>query len=160
MAQDVFIKIEGITGESLDATHKGDIEVLSWDWSVGQTANMHSGSGGGAGKCIVGDLRFEHYFDKASPNLLQYCLTGKHIPEAVLIMRKAGGSPLEYLRILLQEIIITGVESVGYHTMPSAREEVTLSFSRVKVDYVLQNAEGKSAGAISTGFDIKANAII
>ncbi|TDS90487.1 Hemolysin-coregulated protein (putative) (plasmid) [Erwinia rhapontici] len=31
MAQDVFIKIEGITGESLDATHKGDIEVLSWD---------------------------------------------------------------------------------------------------------------------------------
>lgn len=125
---------------------------------MGQTANMHSGSGGGAGKCIVGDLRFEHYFDKASPNLLQYCLTGKHIPEAVLIMRKAGGSPLEYLRILLQEIIM--VESVGYHTMPAAREEVALSFSRVKVDYVLQNAEGKSAGTISTGFDIKANAII
>lgn len=75
-------------------------------------------------------------------------------------MRKAGGSPLEYLRITLQEIIITAVESVGYHTMPSAREEVALCFSRVKMDYVLQNAEGNSAGTVSTGFDIKSNAII
>lgn len=39
MAQDIFIKIEGITGESQDVTHKGDIDVLGWDWSVGQTAN-------------------------------------------------------------------------------------------------------------------------
>ncbi|MGV3345042.1 Hcp family type VI secretion system effector [Enterobacteriaceae bacterium LUAb1] len=160
MAQDIFIKFNGIEGESQDFAHKGEIEVLNWDWSAGQTANMHSGRGGGAGKCTVEDLHFEHYFDKASPNLLQYCLTGKHISEAVLIMRKAGGSPLEYLRITLQEIIITGVHPVYYNTMRVPREAVSLAFSRVRMDYVLQNAQGNPAGTLSTGYNIKANAII
>ena len=33
------------------------------------------------------DLTFEHYVDRATPNLIQYCLTGKHIGSAVLVMR-------------------------------------------------------------------------
>lgn len=49
MAQDMFIKIDGIEGESLDATHKNEIQVLAWHWSVAQHSNMHSGSGGGSG---------------------------------------------------------------------------------------------------------------
>lgn len=57
MAQDIFIKFYGIDGESLDLIHKKEIEVLSWRWAVGQTSNMHSGSGGGAGKSIVHDLQ-------------------------------------------------------------------------------------------------------
>lgn len=160
MAQDIFIKFDGIEGESQDSTHKGEIEVLNWNWSVGQTSNMHSGSGGGAGKCTVEDVHFEHYIDKSSPNLLQYCLTGKHIPEAVLTVRKAGGSPLEYLRLTLQEIIITAVYPVYYNTMRAPREAVSLAFSRVKMDYVLQNAEGSTAGTVSMGYDIKATAVI
>ena len=160
MAQDIFIKFNGIEGESQDPTHTGEIEVINWDWSVGQTSNMHSGSGGGAGKCTVEDLHFEHYIDKSSSNLLQYCLTGKHIPEAVLTMRKAGGSPLEYLRITLQEILITGVHPVYCQTMRAPREAVSLAFSRVTMDYVLQNAEGNTAGTVSSGYDIKANTVI
>lgn len=47
MAQDIFIKLDGIEGESLDAAHKGEIQVLRWEWGVSQTSNMHSGSGRG-----------------------------------------------------------------------------------------------------------------
>ncbi len=107
MTQDIFIKFDGIEGDSQDCTHKGEIEVRNWDWSVSQTSNMHSGSGGGAGKCTVKDLDFVHYTDKSSPNLLQYFPIGKYITKVVLTVRKAGGSPLEYLHITLQEMIIT-----------------------------------------------------
>ena len=41
--------------------------------------------------------------------------------------------------------------------MPLARETVSLSFARVKQDYVVQSAKGGSAGTIGMGFDIKAN---
>ncbi|GHT96060.1 hypothetical protein AGMMS49545_20160 [Betaproteobacteria bacterium] len=34
VAQDIFLKISGIEGESQDATHKGEIEVLGWNWKV------------------------------------------------------------------------------------------------------------------------------
>ncbi|WP_147197904.1 type VI secretion system tube protein Hcp [Pantoea sp. CCBC3-3-1] len=160
MTQDIFIKFKGIAGESQDPVHKDEIEVLNWNWSLSQTSNMHSGSGGGSGKCTVKDLCFEHYIDKASPNLLQYCLVGKPISEAILTMRKAGGAPLEYIRITLQEIIITQVQPTGVYNMYGPREDVKLSFARVKVDYVLQNALGKSAGTVSTGYDIKRNLLI
>jgi type VI secretion system secreted protein Hcp len=92
MAQDIFLKLNGIDGESPDATHKNEIEVLSWNWGVTQGSNMHAGSGGGAGKATVHDLVFEHFVDCASPNLIKYCLIGKPIAEAKLTVRKAGGN--------------------------------------------------------------------
>ncbi len=55
MAQDVFIKIDGIAGESQDSTHPDEIEVLGWSWNVAQQSSMHSGSGGGAAKATVSD---------------------------------------------------------------------------------------------------------
>lgn len=157
MAQDIFIRFHGINGESQDLKHKEEIDVLSWRWAVGQKSNMHSGSGGGAGKSTVYDLHFEHYIDKSSPSLLQYCLARKHIPEAVLTVRKAGGSPLDFLQITLQELIITQVHPLGYYRMRSPREKIAVSFSRVKVDYIPQNEQGKRTGIISMGYDIKAN---
>ncbi|MFC0138986.1 Hcp family type VI secretion system effector [Erwinia mallotivora] len=160
MAQDIFIKLSGVEGESEDASHKGDIEVLNWKWVISQTSNMHSGSGGGAGKATIYDLHFEHYIDKSSPSLLQYCLSGKPVSQAIITQRKAGGSPLEYLRITLQEIIITGVHPVYYNTMRVPREVVALSFSRVTMDYLLQNAQGNVAGTVSAAYNIKANEII
>jgi len=157
MAHDIFLKINGIEGESQDANHKNEIEVLRWGWSVQQHSTMHSGSGGGSGRASVSDIRFEHMLDRASPNLLKYSLTGKHIDQAVLTLRKAGGGskPLEYLKITMNDVIITNVsQSGGGHDV---HESVSLSFAKVKQEYVVQNQQGGSGGVVTTGFDIKAN---
>ncbi len=37
MAADIFAKIGDIKGESLDAKHKDEVEVLSWSWGVQQS---------------------------------------------------------------------------------------------------------------------------
>ncbi|MBP0623605.1 Hcp family type VI secretion system effector [Cupriavidus consociatus] len=158
MAQDIFLKINGIDGESQDSSHKYEIEVLAWDWSIEQQSTMHAGSGGGAGKATVSDLAFEHYIDRASPNLMKYCLTGKHINEAVLVVRKAGGNPLEYLKLTMTDVIVTKVSPRGsVDDEVRMREQVALSFSRVKQEYVVQNAQGGSGGAVTAGYDIKGN---
>ncbi|MCY1221512.1 Protein hcp1 [compost metagenome] len=158
MAQDIFLKINGIDGESQDSSHKNEIEVLAWDWSIEQQSTMHAGSGGGAGKATVSDLTFEHYIDRASPNLMKYCLTGKHINEAVLVVRKAGGNPLEYLKLTMTDVIVTKVSPRGsVDDEVRMREQVALSFSRVKQEYVVQNAQGGSGGAVTAGYDIKGN---
>jgi type VI secretion system secreted protein Hcp len=157
MAQDIFLKLNGIDGESPDVSHKNEIEVLSWSWGVTQESNMHAGSGGGAGKATVHDLVFEHYVDRASPNLIKYCLIGKPIVEAKLTVRKAGGNPLEYLIITMTEVIVSRVNPAGDSTEERIRETVALSFSKVKQEYVVQNAQGGSAGVITAAYDIKGN---
>jgi type VI secretion system secreted protein Hcp len=157
MAQDIFMKINGIDGESQDAAHKGEIEVQNWGWRVSQDSTMHSGSGGGAGKATVDDLMFTHLMDRASPNLMKYCLTGKHVDQAVLTVRKAGGNPLEYLKITMTDVIITNVQPAGSNADNGILEQVNLSFAKVKQEYVVQNAQGGSGGAVTAAYDIKGN---
>ncbi|MCB5206526.1 Hcp family type VI secretion system effector [Methylovorus mays] len=157
MAQDIFLKINGIDGESQDSSHKNEIEVLTWDWQILQESNMHAGSGGGAGKATVKDLNFSHYVDRSSPNLMKFCLTGKHIQEAVLVVRKAGGSPLEYLKITMSDVVITNVMPSGSSSDERIVEDVSLSFAKVKQEYTVQNQQGGSGGAVTAGYDIKLN---
>jgi type VI secretion system secreted protein Hcp len=152
---DMFIKIDGISGESQDAAHRGEIEVPSWRWKIDQQSSMMSGSGGGAGKASITDLEFVHQIDRASPNLMRYCLTGRHIPQVVLSTRKAGGLPLDFLKIKMGDVVITSVEPIIY--CDSYYEHVHLSFARVTQDYTLQSATGGSAGVVSASFDIKEN---
>src|SRR4030095_8303072 len=44
MPPDVLLKVEGVEGESSDAKHKNEIEVLSFSWGVSQaiTGNVSS----------------------------------------------------------------------------------------------------------------------
>lgn len=160
MSQDIFIKFDGIEGESQDAQHKGEIEVLSWGWGCSQHSNMHQGSGGGAGKATVDDFSFEHYIDRASPNLLSYCLSGKHIKNVKFIIRKAGGDPLEYLTISFSDVIITRLTNTGSSQEEvRAREQVSFSFTAVTEDYVMQNAEGTKSGAVTVSYNVKSNTL-
>ena len=157
MAQDIFLKIGGIDGESQDSAHKNEIDVSSWTWQVLQESNMHQGSGGGSGKATVKDLSFVHNVDRASPNLMKFCLTGKHIPEATLTVRKAGGTPLEYLKITMTDVVITNVQPTGSSSDQTIIEQVSMSFAKVKQEYTVQNQQGGSGGAVTAGFDIKLN---
>jgi type VI secretion system secreted protein Hcp len=152
---DIFIKIDGIAGESQEEGHRDEIDVASWHWKMAQPSSMMSGSGGGAGKATVCDIEFIHQIDRASPNLMRYCLTGRHIPKVVLSMRKAGGAPLEFLKITMGDVVITGVEPTA--ATGTYWEHVTLSFSRVQQEYTLQGRLGSSNGTVTASFDIKEN---
>jgi type VI secretion system secreted protein Hcp len=88
---------------------------------------------------------------------MKYCLTGKHIPEAKLTVRKAGGNPLEYLMITMTDVIVSRVEPGGKKSDEVITEQVSLAFSKVKKEYVVQNAQGGSAGTITASYDIKAS---
>ncbi len=158
MAQDIFLKLNGIDGESKDGAHANEIDVLNWNWTISQESTMHTGSGGGSGKANVSDLVFEHYVDRSTPNLFKYCVTGKHIPEAKLTVRKAGGNPLEYLKITMTDVVVTLVSPSGSATDDvKIRERVGLSFAKVKSEYSVQNQQGGSGGAITAGYDIQKN---
>jgi type VI secretion system secreted protein Hcp len=155
MAQDIFIKIEGIDGESQDTAHLNEIDVIGWRWKIAQQSAMQTGSGRGAAKATVSDLEFTHLMDRASPNLTRYCFTGERIAKATLTMRRAGGVPHEYSRITMYDVVVSLVEPIGGGEC--CHEQVCLSFARMKHEYLLQNERGGSGGAITALVDIRAN---
>ena len=119
---------------------------------------MHAGGGGGAGKANVQDLSFTKYIDKASPNLMKMCCSGKHYPEALLTVRKAGDKPLEYLTVKMEDVLISSVSTGGSGGEDRLTENVTLNFAKVKVSYQPQKKDGsKDGGPIDMGWNIEAN---
>ena len=157
MAVDMFIKIGDLKGEARDKTHAGEIDVLAWSWGASNSGSAHVGGGAGAGKVNVQDLSFTKYIDKSSPDLLLACCNGKHFPEAKLVVRKAGENPLEYLTITLNDLIVTSVSTGGSGGEDRLTENVTLNFSKVKVNYVEQTEKGAAGAKPQMGWDIAAN---
>lgn len=159
MAVDMFIQIDGVKGESMDHKHKGEIDVLSWSWSMTQSGTFHVGGGGGSGKVNIGDLVFTKWVDKSSPNLMQICCEGEHIPSALLTIRKAGKNPLEYMKITFEKLLVSAV-TTGGEALKDDRllETIKLNFAKFKVEYQEQDEKGGPKGGImDASFDIEAN---
>ena len=156
---DAFLKLDGIKGESADAKHKDEIDVVSFSWGVAQTGVQATGGGGGAGKVSFQDIQFVKKTDKSSPLLMLNCANGAHIKEGNFTVRKAGGTQLEYLKIKLTDILVSSFKEQGSTNGDSIPlEEVSLNFAKVEYSYQPQGADGKAQGGpIMAGWDVKGN---
>ena len=158
MASDIFAKLGEIKGESSDAKHKDEIEVLSFSWGVSSTGSMATGGGGGTGKATFQDLAIVHRIDKASPMLMRACATGEHLKEATITHRKAGKGQQEFLIVKMNDIIITSVTHAGGGDQPSS-ESITLAFAKVDLEYRPQKPDGSLDAGIHFKYDLKTNKI-
>jgi type VI secretion system secreted protein Hcp len=157
MASDIFAKLGDIKGESVDAKHKDEIEVLSFSWGV-TNPPPPVGSGGGAGKAIFQDLVIVHRIDKASPVLMQACAAGQHLKDATITHRKAGKGQHEYLIVKLDDVLITAVAHSGNSGQPdTGSETVSLSFGKVDLEYRPQQPDGSPDAGIRFKYDLKNN---
>jgi type VI secretion system secreted protein Hcp len=160
MAIDYFMKIDGIPGESQDTKHKGEIDVLAWSWGEVQPAAGGPGgpgSGGGAGKVQMQDFNFTAQTSKASPNLMLACASGKHLKSAVLTARKAGKGQAEFLTFSLSDVLVSAYQLGGSEGEVVPMDSVSLSFSKIQMEYKEQKADGSLGASIKAGWDVKKN---
>lgn len=157
MTVDMFMKIDGVAGESEDNDHKGENDVLAWSWGMSQNGTMHVGGGGGAGKANFQDLSVTKFVDKGSVTLMQACSKGTHIEEATLICRKAGDKPLEFINLKIGELLVSSVSTGGSGGNDRLTENVSFNFRKWKLSYTPQAKDGGNAPAVEFGFDIAKN---
>lgn len=156
MAIDMFLKVEGASGESTDSTHKDWIDIASLSWGASQVASMASGGGGGAGKASFNDLCIDATMDKATPAILKHCASGKHLGEVKVSICKSGGSQIEYSTIVLKEVIVTTVQFSGVGS-DELRVNYTFQAAKVEHHYWIQTSQGGKGAESQMGWDIKEN---
>ena len=157
MAVSIFARIGTIKGESQDAKHKDEIEVLSWSWGLSGSGAMAHGGGGGEGKTSFHDFSVTHHVDKASPVLMKACATGEHIKDATITVRKAGTGQQEYLVITMSDVVVTSVSTSVSAEGVATSEGVTLAFAKVDLEYKPQKADGSLDAGVHFRYDLKAN---
>ena len=148
-AVDMFLKLEGINGESRDSVHKGEIDVLAWSWGGSRKSTTLSGTTRTMTSmpCIQ-DLSLTKYIDQSSPKLWGNLVGTGVIKSGKLTVRKAGETPLEYLTIEMTNILVTSVSSGGSGGEDRLTENITLDFASATVKYVPQDPEGKPGSPI------------
>jgi type VI secretion system secreted protein Hcp len=159
MAQiDYFLKIASIDGESADAKHKGEIEVESFSWGeTASAAGAGHGSGGAAGKVQPQDFHFVKKLDKSSPVLMVGCATGQHFKTAILSGRKAGKSQQDYLKITMDDVLISSYQVSGSAGDVVPTDQVSFNFAKLELSIKEQKADGSVGAEVKQKYDFAAN---
>jgi len=96
--------------------------------------------------------------DAASPNLALSCAKGTHYDSAVLTMRKAGGTALEYVTLTLTDVLVSSYSVSSSGGSDQLQDTVALNFGKFKYSYQPQDNKGaKKGGAIDATYDIAKN---
>lgn len=157
MAIDIFLKVDGVSGESKDSNHRDWIDVIDFNWGASQPATLTTGGGGGAGKVNFQDLKITAAIDKAAPTILKHSAIGRHIPKIEVSICKAGGEQIEYSRITLEDVIVTGVEFVGSKDAEVLFVNYAFQAVKVKNQYWEQTERGGKGPETQMAYDVKLN---
>jgi type VI secretion system secreted protein Hcp len=167
MADDAFLNIPGVQGDSLDGKHTNEIDVLSWSW----------GPTGGSGGTVLRNLTITKRVDKASPAIGAAFTGDGHGgigtkgPITLTVRRNiAGDSGLkgstgsipngtEYIKLQIKDAKVVSVK-LGQSTSDGrVTEEVVFTFSQVA--YTFTGANGTQTSNITGtpfSYDLKSNA--
>jgi type VI secretion system secreted protein Hcp len=157
MANNMFLKLTNILGESLDHAHKMEIEIFDFTWHLENHAPYRLQESDATRQTQVAHITIDKIVDKATTTLTNYCAHGKHISEGILTFRKnAGDDQVEYLKIILTDVKVEKVawDVKGEHGI---KETVDLSFLKFKIKYETQKRGGELAGLNEFDFDIPEN---
>jgi len=151
----MFLKIDGIPGESTDAKHKNEIEILSYSWSEYQPAGGGAGGGIGAGRVDMKDFKFTMGYSKASPKLFLACARGEHIKSAVLTVLLAREVQVEFLKWTFSDVLVTSYQTNCSGDWPL--DQITINFSKIEVEYKELDEMGNVKGTTKAYWDLKSN---
>jgi type VI secretion system secreted protein Hcp len=144
---DLFLKIDGIEGETQDSKHKGELQIKSF--SEGVTNKITGASSDDAGLSTWRDADFTMSMDKGYPKLFQACVSGDRIKKAVLTFRKAGKGQQEFLKITFSDVLISHCRVEG-KTNAAIVPSLSFSFNyaQIEEEYKVQKDDGSLSGAI------------
>lgn len=150
----IFVKIDGIPGESTDDAHSDEIEAISFSQSVKQSASASASSGGGASseRANFSDVIIVKNIDKCTPKLYVASADGTHISEVIIYFDRPYHDNIQFYEVKLTDVIISyvsfseGVETVGFN------------FGRIEWTYTQQKrADGSGGGNVAGGWDLEMN---
>lgn len=125
----VFLKIQGIDGESADSGHKGWIDVDSFTYGVSRPADStapadHRG------------ITLNKAVDKSTPYLYAHCSTGQPLEEAVVEIVSTDADSISIQEYRLRNATVTSINtSVGANAKRTT-ERLTLHYESIAWTYV------------------------
>ncbi len=152
MSQDMFIKFDGIEGQSVDKNHKNWIDVI--DYKMGCLQTIEKGTASDvSGRALFEPFAFTHFVDKSTPKFLQACMNGQKITKAEFsVCQAVAGKQEEIIAIILENIKIKSAEVIANDDNPVEQVELVFAKATWKAKAVNDNAMGET---VETSFNVR-----
>jgi type VI secretion system secreted protein Hcp len=150
---DIFLKLDGIEGESQDSKHKNEIDVLSYTQAFRNTGAKFTGGSPTTGKVTCGSVTVLKNIDKSSPQLIEAVVLGKHIRKGVITFRKAGKELIEYYVVTMNDVFVEAIDQTDTPDASAIVERVSLNAAKFDFKYTPQKEDGTPGPSELFSFD-------
>lgn len=138
---DIFAKLGDIKGESTDAKHPDQIEVLQWSWGV-------TGPQRKTPACPH-EFTIDKFVDAASPFLVAAAAKGAVLADATISVNKPGKDPTDYLVMTFKEVVISGIGTRGAKGSATISESLSFNYASATIAYRSQLPDGSFGSAVT-----------
>ncbi|MCC5810924.1 MAG: type VI secretion system tube protein Hcp [Ectothiorhodospiraceae bacterium] len=157
----IFMKYDGITGESSDSNHGGWMDIQSLQWGVQRriTSNSSTQNDRESSNAEIGDLQIVRTMDSATPSLFVESCCGKGKDVVIHLTKTGSGSGTDvYMEYTLKNALITNY-TVNANAQSNERptENLTISFIDIEVKYTPYKDDGSADASIAVGYDTATN---
>jgi len=139
-----------VPGETRDQEFKEKKAFELISFSIGAENNINIGSssgGGGAGKATFKEFSVTKKTDLGSPGLFQMLTVGRHFEEAIVELRRSGGSTEKsgatFMKFYFKHLMVQDIEWSGSDGDDICEESVTFQYGATKIEYIPQKPNGE-----------------
>lgn len=147
LAYDVYLKLDGINGESTFKNYEKWIVLSGVQFDVGNTSDIAKGGREGAGKSVLNHFTITKRFDAASIPLFLSVLMGSHIKNGQIAFVTRGEAPKAFLTVDLADILVSD------YKFNNTCETIRLKFGSIQLNYYMQKPDGSLNAPITGGWD-------
>jgi type VI secretion system secreted protein Hcp len=145
---DIFLKLDGVPGDSTDDHHKGEIDVEAVAYNDRLSGKRH-----------VATIRIDKVTDSSSPKLLAASASGRHFKSATVTFRLSGADAASAFETYkLSNVVVSSFEQGGANpdkkALGSLEEEVGLTAARLQIIERTPTNSGKDGPAVSASVDL------
>jgi type VI secretion system secreted protein Hcp len=145
---EIFLRVDGVTGEAADDTHKSDVLVDSYSFSTSRTPS--------AAAPAMADFLVTMPANKASAKLMVYAAGSVNVPRVVLAVRRKNGVQ-DFLRWTLTDAYVSSYKTVGNLHGDGVQDQVGFAFGKIEAEYRQVLPDGTYGPAVKSGWDRRTN---
>ncbi len=157
MEVSIFLKLDGIEGESTDDGHTNEIKLSSCSFSAFNSSSYNNASKTvSKGQANMGDIAFSKEVDKTSVALFKACASGKVIPKGVISFQSNVGDDkkIDFLKYELENVVIN---NYNFSAASMTDESGSLTYAKITQVYDQRDEKGTSKGKVEGYFDVLLN---
>ena len=147
-ANDIFLKLPGVTGTVTRAAFAGDIQLTAYSQGFTDPATISTGGGSGAGRTSCGDINITKAVDSTSPEFLQYVARGVALPSVTIYFLGSvnGANPANVpYTIALSNVRVTAIsqgDTLSHTSGLGITENISMVAEKFQFTYRSVNPDG------------------